>query len=430
MTRLKLATLGILRKEQTAICLLVLVSLILHFATIARPTFLSFDEQYYVPAARNIIDGTNTTVRAEHPPLAQLLVTAGILLFGDNPLGWRFFSVIFGTLSIVLFYLICRQLGMPRGTSFLATLLLSIENMSFVLASVAMLDVYCLTFMLLSFWLYLKGKYVWAGLAVGLATLAKLSGALAPVVIALYWMLSRGTTKRAIFSTVAVSVASFVALLPLFDLAIWHRLINPFSMINGMVKATTGFTFAYYASSPFGSLPTRPWIWLIHLDGFATFIFNRVSSQWSVLYQLITSPFIWALIIPSMLFAAYQALKKEKASIFAVCWFAGTYLIWIPVTLISDRATYDYYFYPTIGAICIAISLGISKISNLHPQQLYLRHILKLITPAYLIVSLLFFMAMSLANIWLTLFLSIVLYTAARFYLQTTDTMTTSVVKV
>ena len=35
-----------------------------------------------------------------------------MLIFGDNPLGWRFFSVILGAISIVLFYLICRNLSM------------------------------------------------------------------------------------------------------------------------------------------------------------------------------------------------------------------------------------------------------------------------------------------------------------------------------
>ena len=45
--------------------------------------------------------------------------------------------------------------------SFLATFLLSLENLSFVQASIAMLDVYSLAFMLLPFWLYLKGRILY-----------------------------------------------------------------------------------------------------------------------------------------------------------------------------------------------------------------------------------------------------------------------------
>ena len=142
MDKIRLLLPKLTRWEYTPLCLLVLIVLIIHFSTIMQPSALIFDESYYVPAARSIIQGTGTDI-IEHPPLGQLLIVSGISLFGDGPLGWRFFSVIFGAVSIVLFYLICRQLKMPRNTSFLATFLFSIENMSFILAGIAMLDVFC-----------------------------------------------------------------------------------------------------------------------------------------------------------------------------------------------------------------------------------------------------------------------------------------------
>ncbi|MFC1956492.1 phospholipid carrier-dependent glycosyltransferase [Chloroflexota bacterium] len=53
---------------------------------------------------------------------------AGLSIFGDNILGWRFFPIICGTLCILPFYLICRQLEMPRWATMSATFLLFLEN--------------------------------------------------------------------------------------------------------------------------------------------------------------------------------------------------------------------------------------------------------------------------------------------------------------
>src|SRR5437867_3772734 len=74
---------------------------------------LIFDELYYVNAARRIIGRevpkdepyadapAGHDPNAEHPPLAKLIMAGGMLAFGDGPLGWRFGSVVFGTLAIL-----------------------------------------------------------------------------------------------------------------------------------------------------------------------------------------------------------------------------------------------------------------------------------------------------------------------------------------
>ncbi len=401
-------------------CLLVLIVLIIHFSTILHPNALIFDESYYVPAAQSIIQGTGTDI-IEHPPLGQLLIVSGISLFGDGPLGWRFFSVIFGAVSIVLFYLICRQLKMSRNTSFLATFLFSIESMSFILAGIAMLDVFSLTFMLASFWTYLKGWHVRAGLFIGLAALAKLIGFLVLLVILLHWLLTNRNNKRQIFTIVSVSAASFLLLMPLLDLAVWHKLVNPFERIKVILEYTRDATFAKYAQFPVGTLPTRPWEWLIRLDSMHNLSYDTIKREWYVLSYLMISPSVWALIIPSMLFMLYKAIKRSSTAIFVICWFAGTYLIWIPASLITDRISYIFYFYPTIGAICIGISLGITRLSSINLKHGILKRGLRLIIPIYLLISLIVFIALFPGNIWLKAACSIVLYFVARYYIDAKD---------
>jgi len=105
--------------EYFGLCLLVLVILTMHFSTIMQPDVVVFDEKFYVDDANSILQGDDT-LRPEHPPLGKLFIVFGMLLFGDNPLGWRFFSVLLGTVCIVLLYLICRRLELPKGALFLA----------------------------------------------------------------------------------------------------------------------------------------------------------------------------------------------------------------------------------------------------------------------------------------------------------------------
>ncbi len=82
--------------EYTWLCLLVVVTLAVHFSIINQPNTPIFDEQHYVNDAKKILS-ENTTARTEHPPLGKLIITGGIAIFGDNPIGWRFFSIVFGT---------------------------------------------------------------------------------------------------------------------------------------------------------------------------------------------------------------------------------------------------------------------------------------------------------------------------------------------
>ena len=331
------------------LCLLVVFVLTLHFSTIMQPAQLVFDEQHYVQDARSILQGQDI-LHPEHPSLGKFIIVCGVHLFGDNPLGWRFFSVIFGTLCIVLFYLICRKLAMPKEATFLATFLLALENLTFVQASVAMLDVYSLTFMLGSFLLYLHGRYELSGISVGLGGLAKLSGALALPAIFLHWLFTRRTNLRQIFTTMLLTPISFLALMPLFDFAISGRWLNPVARIATMLSRSGSLTFANTTHEAL----SRPWDWILRPE--------MMPYWYEPHYTGVISFTIWALIIPSVLYMVFKAIKGSGASIFGLSWFASTYLFWIPVSYITDRISFVYYFYPTVGAICIGLGLGLSQL--------------------------------------------------------------------
>jgi len=413
-------SLAIIHKwEYTPLCFLILMVLIFHFATIMQPSIQSMDEPYYVPAANSILHGESLG-RIEHPPLGQSIIASGIWSFGNNPLGWRFFSVIFGTISLILFYLICREVKLPRYATLLATTLLGVDTLSFVQAGVAMLDVFCLTFMFTSVWFYLKKKYIWTGVFIGLATLAKLPGVFALLFILLHWVITNRKNIKWMVIIAATSAVTFLSGLTLLDFAILHKLQNPISRISSMLSFTKSLTYTLYNASKMAkssTIPDKPWIWLYHLNGMEFISFDSVKHVWSA-YDMIINPTIWILTIPSILFLLYLTLKRDKAAIFAVCWFAATCIIWIPISLITNRLTYDYYFYPAVGAICIGIALLLSRIKDFHVNNTFLRSILRLLPPLYLGVSILFFVFLYLGNVWLKASWAIILFFSTLYWLD------------
>jgi len=347
------------RWEYIWLCLLVVATLVMHLVIIASPSELILDEKHYVPEARNIIENQEI-VRPEHPPLGKLFFVAGIELFGDNPWGWRLFPVIFGTATIVLFYFLCRRLNMSRDAASIATFLLALENMTFVQASVAMLDVYCLTFMMASFLLYASRRYLSSGVAVGLSALAKLNGALAAPVMFFHWLFRRQGRSWWFALTVVLAPIAFIGLVFLFDFAIvrdFSALADPISRVKTMLSLSSSLTFTTVDHPSM----SRPWEWLINYE---------VMSYWyNPHYLAAISPSIWALIMPTFGYMVYKAVRGSGAGLFGAAWFTGTYLVWIPISLITDRVSYIYYFYPTVGAVCLGLGLGLSQLLDFYKRR-------------------------------------------------------------
>jgi len=374
--------------EYTWLLLLVLLTLAIHFSLITNPPQTVFDEYHYVTDARNIIE-KHVSERAEHPPLGKLMVVAGIYLFGDNAFGWRFFSIIFGTISIILFYLICRRLGMSRRASSLATFLLSLENLTFLQASVAMLDVYTVTFMLLAFWLYLKDHYLLSGVAVALCMLAKLNGVLVLPVILLHLLLSRKATLLKFLAPIASAFLAFMLLMPLFEFAISREFVDPATKIWVMWTQSGSLTF----NNVQHEAASRPWEWVLRPEVMAYYYIPHYIGAISFT--------LWAAIIPAVLYMGWRAVKRNNAALFGISWFICIYLLWIPISLITDRISFVYYFYPAVGAICIGVGTGLSQLFDISwNRSIKVKRTILALISFYLFLHVVVFIGLSPLSSW------------------------------
>jgi predicted membrane-bound dolichyl-phosphate-mannose-protein mannosyltransferase len=334
------------------LALILLSNLAFHLTVVSQPPELMFDEQHYVPDARSILAGEGD-LRPEHPPLGKLLIAVSLVTFGDNPAGWRLFSVIFSLAGLALFYFICRRLGLGTLPSVMALALLAFENLTFVQGGVAMLDVFMATFMLAAFWAYLKGWFPLAALAGALAALCKLPGALVLVAIFLHWLVSGRKQPVLFLVSLVLSAAFFVVLLGAFNSLIAGRYADPLQGIRDMTSLSGSLTFDNTPSEQ----SSRPWEWVIK---------PLLLAYWyEPQYIAAVSFTLWGLILPAVGGLVFLAIKGSNAARFALAWFAGVYLTWIPLDLVTDRITFLFYFYPVLGSICVALGLGLALLVEL-----------------------------------------------------------------
>jgi dolichyl-phosphate-mannose-protein mannosyltransferase len=339
--------------EYAWLLLIVIVTLVLHFMIIAQPAQPLFDEQHYVPDARAIIF-QHLTNRGEHPPLAKLLIAGGIEIFGDNQYGWRIPSIVFGTLGIIFFYLMCRRFNLSRRAAVLGTLILATENLYFVQAGIAMLDIFVTSFSLLAFWLYARHNYALACMAVALATLCKYTGLFAIFPIIIHWFIYRKDQNIRLAASLMLSGVSFFLLMAAFDAAIYQRVTDFLSSFWSGMQATGSLTFVTAAHPSM----SRPWEWIFNLEimsyNFGPHFIGLVSfSVWAL-----TVPIIAYMTFKSFAYRIFKSIKQDEAALFGVCWIIGTYVMWIPLSLITNRVSFIFYFLPTVPAIC----LGLGKV--------------------------------------------------------------------
>ena len=82
-------------------------------------------------------------------------------------------------------------------------------------------------------------------------------------------------------------------------------------------------------------------------------------------YLATISPTVQLIIIPVIGYMIYRSFKGNNASRFALLWFMSTFVLWIPLSLITDRVSFVYYFFPTVGAICIGMGLAFNQLVDI-----------------------------------------------------------------
>lgn len=153
---------------------------------LTTPASAYFDEVHYLPAARDFVtlwEGLGGEYRnREHPLLGKELIALGMLLFGDNPLGWRIMPLIAGTFAVAASMRALWHTSYDRFATIAFGVLIATGFHLFVHARIAMLDIFMAAFLALAAWQFAaairepeRGRWRLAltGVAIGCALASK-----------------------------------------------------------------------------------------------------------------------------------------------------------------------------------------------------------------------------------------------------------------
>lgn len=363
---------------------------------ISNPGGMASDERYYVSAARKMVDlppvdgefyaGTEAgrDPNAEHPPLGKLIIGASMRVLGDKPLGWRFPSVLFGTLAVAALYGLARSAGSGPWEALFAAALMAADNLYMVFGRFATLDMMAVAFMILGVSLYLRRRPLLAGAVLGVGGCVKLVGLSALGVVCVVELIAWAQHRRSLrdrrypppASRVGLSgvgacilgaAAVYLGLLGILDRAVTD-MPDPIAHTRSMldyaetttfqVEAQVRGTFSQGALAPV----SRPWEWLVNHGSFsaqgdrAAPVGQPGYERKLTDFQVRLSPFIVLLLIPAVLWAGYRAwADTDGPSNVAVAWSVTTFCLLVAVVL-RERVGYLYYMISVLPGIHLGIA--------------------------------------------------------------------------
>jgi dolichyl-phosphate-mannose--protein O-mannosyl transferase len=106
---------------------------------LTTPHKLVFDETHYVAAARVLMQLSGPS-NIEHPLLGKELIALGMLIFGDNSLGWRIMSTYAATAVVLGIFAILWMLFGRVRTATMGALFVVLNITVFIQARIGMLD--------------------------------------------------------------------------------------------------------------------------------------------------------------------------------------------------------------------------------------------------------------------------------------------------
>lgn len=348
------------------------------------PTEPYFDEVHYLPAAREYW-ALGTFVNREHPLLGKELIALGMQMFGDRPLGWRFFPALAGALAL---FAAMRALWFATQSRFATIsygLLLASGFYIFVNARIAMLDIFMLAFTVVAYWQLAaamrepeRGRVhlAFAGIALGLALASKWNAAPLALLpgIAFFVIRLRAGRRRLLWSRRGAPVPG----VSLVEAAVW---------LGALPLAVYALTYApawFFAEGAIGSSGGSANFLALHADAirlqesvvkqhpYMSRWYQWVLNSRSIWYLyepvdgaqrgvlLIGNPLTMLLGLPALLWAASEAvLKRNRAAMAVTVLYAVTLGFWIasakPVQFLY------HYFLPSM-ALLAALALALDAL--------------------------------------------------------------------
>ena len=371
--------------KNTLIC--VIIFLAAHAALligITAPDKFVFDEVHYVPAARQMLEPVmpSPMLNPMHPPLAKQIIAFSIHVFGDNPLGWRYPGTLFGALAIVAVYLCALALFASPSAAIAAALIAFFNQMLFVMARTAMLDIFALTFTLFGIAAFLFGFrrarpqlcFALSGLAFGFSAACKWSGlfplATCIVIIAAIRLMQGWRTQFAdakesdwyrpdlwpdfrayhfaicfVLLPALGYLSSFVALYGFSPSDLIEAQRRIFS--DNTTSAIAGHT--YMSSWPSWPFLVRP-VW---------FLFDKLDNGTISAVVLLGNPLVlWPALLALVVALRDFIVARRRDAFLVLAFYLGPYLAW---ALLPRSLAFIYYYLPSATTASLVLVYALRR---------------------------------------------------------------------
>jgi dolichyl-phosphate-mannose-protein mannosyltransferase len=339
---------------------------------------LIFDEAYYVNAARRLLGWTVSAgspyagspagidPNSEHPPLGKVVIAASMRLFGDDPLGWRFPSLVAGLVVVLAVYLLVTSTGRDPWLGVYAAGVVMLDNLLLVHSRIATLDVLFLAPLMVGAVLVLRRQWWWAGVAVGLAILVKVPAAFGLLGLVAFVLVVPGGgpfLSRVRRALVLGGVSVVVALGGLWFLDVeFTNYDNPFAHLHHI--SSYGLDLSRNGG-PVNS-ESDPWQWLsnevqipyLRVDTNTVSDGKVITTKPSIYFRGALNPALSGVAVMALFYAGWRWVRRRDVlACWTVIWSAGVFLPYLGLSVFSHRISYLFYALPLVPAYAIAASL-------------------------------------------------------------------------
>lgn len=349
-----------------------ILGIILAFAFVTRvfdlgsPSTMYFDEVYHAFTAKVILSPevakawewwntppTGFAYEWTHPPIAKLGMVLGMLVFGQNSFGWRIPGAILGVGSVLMVYLLAKEIFDDEVVGLLSAGVFSLDGLTLVMSRIGMNDSYVLFFMLLSLYLYFKDKNFLSSVIYGFAIASKWSAIWA---IPIFGVIFLSQKKKLTWSYVwFLIMPAIIYLGSYFDMFLTgHNL----SIWWGMQEQMWWYHTGLKATHPYSSLW---WSWPFLIRPIYLYTSDEVGGMVSRIYAFGNPAVFWfgfTSIIMSTIYAYMEKNKKLGLVVFA-------YLVSFVPWALSPRIMFLYHYLPAVPFMCIAVGYVLRRNSRL-----------------------------------------------------------------
>jgi dolichyl-phosphate-mannose-protein mannosyltransferase len=373
-----------------------------------------WDEYYYVTTAYQFNHHLPALITV-HPPLGMYLISAGMSVFGDNPLGWRIVPDLAGILLLILVYVFTKKLSLSRSAAVIASILLSVDFMHFMITRMASLESTLAFFAILSvFFLYCYTEARRHGesfnatlryllpcalsiaLAISIKWSALYSLVTALLVITYFEFVYAYRDSLHAKLIVILNICALFVVLPvsLYFSCYYPTVFYPFyknssmndfwSFVSSLQPVMYQFHTQMINHVPNGGGGSQWWQWPLITQPQLVYRWLDARSNLSSLGLLMGNPLIWWLFYPSVLLMFVHMLKVRK---FMPLFLLSATLLQFLSYALFGRISYIYYFY-------ISSVFGIMMLGYLFSQALQLKNRrLNYLIVAYVLACILLFVA-------------------------------------